>query len=98
MLGGEMVCAAMSLTYPIRCLSRPYQKRNGCGRVHEFAVDVARDGAHVSALILRRREGGKLREFSLPIESLEQPSPGATRLTTRAAPTLAGEIGDFLLL
>ena len=36
-----------------------------CGRVHEFAVDVARDAAHVGALILRRREGGKLREFSL---------------------------------
>ncbi len=26
-----------------------------CGRVHEFAVDVPRDAAHVGALILRRR-------------------------------------------
>jgi sporulation protein YlmC with PRC-barrel domain/CBS domain-containing protein len=69
-----------------------------CGRVHEFAVDVARDGAHVAALILRRREGGKLREFSLPVASLEQPAPGATRLTAKARPMPAGEIGDFLLL
>jgi len=68
------------------------------GRVHEFAVDVARDAAHVGALILRRREGGKLEEFSLPVESLEQPAPGATKLQAKAAPTPAGEIGDFLLL
>ena len=68
------------------------------GRVHEFAVDVARDAAHVGALILRRREGGKLQEFSLPVESLEQPAPGATKLQAKAAPTPAGEIGDFLLL
>jgi magnesium transporter len=69
-----------------------------CGRVHEFAVDVARDAAHVGALILRRREGGKLREFSLPVESLELPRPGGTTLIANAVPTPAGEIGDFLLL
>jgi len=68
------------------------------GRVHEFAVDVARDGAHVRALILRRREGAKLREFSLPIASLEQPVAGATKLVAKTAPMPAGEIGDFLLL
>jgi magnesium transporter len=68
------------------------------GRVHEFAVDVARDAAHVGALILRRREGGKLQEFSLPIENVEQPAPGATKLQAKSAPTPAGEIGDFLLL
>src|SRR5665213_3731908 len=69
-----------------------------CGRVHEFAVDVARDAAHVGALILRRREGGKLREFSLPVASLELPAAGATKLVAQAAPMPAGEIGDFLLL
>ncbi|MEO7029917.1 MAG: CBS domain-containing protein [Acidobacteriaceae bacterium] len=69
-----------------------------CGRVHEFAVDVARDAAHVGALILRRREDGKLREFLLPVEGLEQPSPGTSTLRATAAPTPAGEIGDFLLL
>ncbi len=68
------------------------------GRVHEFAVDVARDGAHVRALILRRREGAKLQEFSLPIASLEPPVAGATKLIAKAAPMPAGEIGDFLLL
>jgi CBS domain-containing protein/sporulation protein YlmC with PRC-barrel domain len=68
------------------------------GRVHEFAVDVARDATHVGALILRRREGGKLQEFSMPVENLEQPAKGATKLLANAAPTLAGEIGDFLLL
>ncbi len=69
-----------------------------CGRVHEFAVDVARDATHVGALILRRREDGKLREFLLPVESLEQPSPGESTLRATVAPTPAGEIGDFLLL
>ncbi|HEY5328326.1 MAG TPA: CBS domain-containing protein [Acidobacteriaceae bacterium] len=69
-----------------------------CGRVHEFAVDVARDAAHVWALILRRRAGGKLKESSLPVSSLEQPAPGATKLIAKAAPMPAGEIGDFLLL
>src|ERR1700742_1049842 len=69
-----------------------------CGRVHEFAVDVARDAAHVGALILRRREGGKLREFSLPVAILEQPAAGATKLTAKLPPVPAGEIGDFLLL
>ena len=47
---------------------------------------------------MRRREGGKLQEFSLPVESLEQPAPGATKLQAKFAPTPAGEIGDFLLL
>lgn len=69
-----------------------------CGRVHEFAVDVVRDAAHVGALILRLRVGGKLREFSLPVKSLEQPGPGDSTLRATAAPTPAGEIGDFLLL
>jgi magnesium transporter len=69
-----------------------------CGRVHEFAVDVARDATHVGALILRRREAGKIQEFSLPIESLEQPAVGAKKLLAKAVPTPAGEIGDFLLL
>jgi magnesium transporter len=68
------------------------------GRVHEFAVDVERDAAHVGALILRRRVGGKLEEFSLPVENLMQPAPGASKLRATAAPTPAGEIGDFLLL
>jgi magnesium transporter len=68
------------------------------GRVHEFAVDVERDAAHVGALILRRREDGKMQEFSLPVESLEQPAVGASKLRATAVPTPAGEIGDFLLL
>jgi magnesium transporter len=69
-----------------------------CGRVHEFAVDVQRDGSHVGALILRRRVDGKLKEFSLPVGSLEIPKTGANRLRAKDAPTPAGEIGDFLLL
>ena len=69
-----------------------------CGRVHEFAVDVARDANHVGALILRRRVDGKLREFSMPGEGLEKPKPGANKLRAKGAPTPAGEIGDFLLL
>ena len=69
-----------------------------CGRVHEFAVDVARDGAHVAALILRRRQDGKMQDFSLPVESIEKPKRGDRRLTAKSEPTLAGEIGDFLLL
>jgi CBS domain-containing protein len=68
------------------------------GRVHEFAVDVPHDGSHVRALILRRRQNGKMQELSLPIENLESPTPGAKKLRAKAAPTPAGEIGDFLLL
>ncbi len=68
------------------------------GRVHEFAVDVEKDAAHVGALILRRREGGHMREFSLPVASLEQPGVSASKLRATAAPVPAGEIADFLLL
>jgi CBS domain-containing protein/sporulation protein YlmC with PRC-barrel domain len=69
-----------------------------CGRVHEFAVDVPRDGSHVRALILRRRQNGKRHELSLLIENIESPAPYAKKLRAKAAPTPAGEIGDFLLL
>lgn len=68
------------------------------GRVHEFAVDVSRDGAHVASLILRRRENGRIEEFALPVDQLEPPAAAAKKLRTRIAPTPAGDISMFLLL
>lgn len=68
------------------------------GRVHEFAVDVMKDAAHVNALILRRREGREILEFSLPVDKIERPSSFAKRLRTKSVPVEAGNISDFLLL
>ncbi len=69
-----------------------------CGRVHEFAVDVQLGGTHVLALILRRREAGRMQDYALPVHWLERPVAGDSKLRTTEIPALAGEIGDFLLL
>jgi CBS domain-containing protein/sporulation protein YlmC with PRC-barrel domain len=57
------------------------------GRVHEFAVDVSKDGSRVAGLIVQRRENGKLANFLLPIEEMKLPKAddAALRATTELA-------------
>jgi magnesium transporter len=69
-----------------------------CGRVHEFAVDVPTDAAHVAAFILRRRRDGKTEELWLAVGDVELPAAGDTSLRTRTEPRPAGDIGELLLL
>lgn len=69
-----------------------------CGRVYEFAVDVAKDAAHVAALVVRKREGGKRTEWLLPMDALQGPVNGAAKLRACERLVEAGDLGRFLLL
>ena len=52
------------------------------GRVQELAVDVAQDAAHVSALIVRGRNG----RASIPVHGLDLPRRAGGSLRTNATP------------
>jgi magnesium transporter len=67
------------------------------GRVHEFAVDVAKDGGRVLGLVLRRSRSSKA-ETMVPIEELVFPTGGAAALKTTAAPKPAKHLSTYLLL
>ena len=69
-----------------------------CGRVYEFAVDVARDAAHVAALVVRKREDGRHTEWLLPMPALDGPVNGAAKLRACERLIEAGDLGRFLLL
>ena len=66
-----------------------------CGRVQELAVDVAQDAAHVSALIVRRRTGGRA---SVPVHGLDLPRRAGGALRTAVAPEPMQGFEDALLL
>ena len=68
------------------------------GRVHEFAVDPARDEAHVAALVLKSRRGGKAQSLLLPVEEIAFPRTGETVLRAKAAPQRTKKVSDHLLL
>jgi magnesium transporter len=68
-----------------------------CGRVHEFAVDVAKDGTHVAALILRRAGAGKT-EKMLPVEEIERPQTAEELLKARSKPKGVTHMSSYLLL
>jgi CBS domain-containing protein/sporulation protein YlmC with PRC-barrel domain len=68
------------------------------GRVHEFAVDPARDEAHVAALVLKSRRGGKAQSLLLPVEEIVYPRAGETVLRAKAAPQQTKKVSDHLLL
>jgi CBS domain-containing protein/sporulation protein YlmC with PRC-barrel domain len=67
-----------------------------CGRVKEFAVDVARDGAHVAALVLR---GGKGKARTMVgVESLAMPATAEEPLRARVMPEAFAATHGYLLL
>lgn len=69
-----------------------------CGRVHEFAVQVDRDGARVEGLILERRRDGKREKLLVPVGDVEVPKPSDRVLRTRAEPTIRPSMKNYLLL
>jgi magnesium transporter len=68
------------------------------GRVHEFAVDASKDGAHVAGLVLRKKSEGKVKEWLLPVELVEMPGVGETALRAKGKPAQAKSLNHFLLL
>ncbi len=69
-----------------------------CGTVYEFAVDVAKDAAHVAALVVRKRVNGKRTEWLLPVTAMGEPAAGAARLQACERLVAAGDLRDYLLL
>ena len=68
------------------------------GRVHEFAVDPARDESHVAALVLKSRKGGKGQSLLLPVEEIVFPRAGETTLQAKGVPKRTMKVSDHLLL
>jgi magnesium transporter len=68
-----------------------------CGRVQEFAVDVAKDSGHVHAFVLHERGAKRNRRF-LTIGQIHMPSPDDTVLRAASAPESSLAIDDYLLL
>jgi len=69
-----------------------------CGSVVDFAVDVSKDQAQVTALILRGRKGGKASKLILPVTEVVWPEFNDETLKTRAKPQPFVHGSDFLLL
>jgi magnesium transporter len=67
------------------------------GRVHEFAVDVAKDGSRVLGLVLRQGRSAK-NETMLPIEQVVMPVTAGGVLTATAEPRAAKHLKTYLLL
>jgi magnesium transporter len=71
---------------------------NALGRVHEFAVDVAQDAAHVQGFVLKQRAGGKTRSTFLAVDQVDVPKPSDKSLRARSEPTKRPKMEDYLLL
>jgi len=69
-----------------------------CGRVVEFVVDVARDEAHIAALVLKSRKDGKTEKLLLPVEQIVYPGLDEAPLTAKSAPVKYVASKDYLLL
>jgi magnesium transporter len=69
-----------------------------CGRVREFAVDVAQDAARVQALVLRTSKGKKKQSVFLAVNQVEMPKPADTILRATSKPTKTPATDDYLLL
>jgi magnesium transporter len=68
------------------------------GRVHEFAVDVSKDGAYVAGLILKQHLNRKVVNYFLPIEEIVLPKAEDTTLKAKAEPKSIKSLNHFLLL
>ena len=68
------------------------------GRVHEFAVDVAQDAAHVQAFVLWKRTGGKKQSSFLAVDQVGVPKPDDKVLRAASKPTKTPKMDDYLLL
>ncbi|MDE1156422.1 MAG: CBS domain-containing protein [Acidobacteriaceae bacterium] len=68
-----------------------------CGKVHEFAVSVNRDGGQVEGLILQRRVNGRREQSMVPVQSVQVPRASDRVLRTDAEPS-AANMQDYLLL
>jgi CBS domain-containing protein/sporulation protein YlmC with PRC-barrel domain len=68
------------------------------GRVVEFAVDVARDEAHIVALILKPRGAGKADRLLLPVVQIEFPELDDRPLVAHSAPVAYARSNEHLLL
>jgi sporulation protein YlmC with PRC-barrel domain len=71
---------------------------NVCGRVREFAVNVAKEQTHVQALVLSRRLHGKTEKLLLPVDGVEFPMVGQVELRTKVNPETFQASSDYLLL
>jgi len=69
-----------------------------CGRVHEFAVHVDRDGSRVESLILQRKEDGKKRTLMVPVGDVTLPKASDKVLHTKVSPTAEPNMQNYLLL
>jgi len=69
-----------------------------CGRVHEFAVDVAEDAAHVLAFVLWGRSVGKRQATFLAVNQVGVPKPEDKVLRAASKPTTTPAMDDYLLL
>jgi flagellar motility protein MotE (MotC chaperone)/sporulation protein YlmC with PRC-barrel domain len=65
------------------------------GRVHEFAVDAAKDGSHVIGLMLR---GSGKEDMMLPVEQIVLPAAVGGPLKAKAKPTPVKHENHYLLL
>ena len=68
-----------------------------CGRVHEFAVDVAKDGSHVLGLLLRHGGKGK-KETMLLVDQILFPTTPGGDLQAKTTPHPAKHLSTYLLL
>jgi len=68
------------------------------GSIHEFAVDVSKDGTRVAGLIVQRREGGKPVNYLLPVEEIRLPKADEASLHATAKPERIKSLNHFLLL
>jgi len=68
------------------------------GRVHEFAVDVSQDAAHVQAFVLRNRTGGKKQTCFLAVTQVVVPKPEDKVLRAASKPGKTPKMDDYLLL
>ncbi|MFC6644077.1 magnesium transporter MgtE N-terminal domain-containing protein [Granulicella cerasi] len=69
-----------------------------CGRVHEFAVSIDHDGAHVAGLILDQHRSGTKHRVMLPIGEVIIPRLSDRTLRTDVCPTDHANMNDYLLL
>jgi magnesium transporter len=69
-----------------------------CGRVHEFAVDVAQDATHVQAFVLRKRGAGKKNSVFLSVNQVKLPGADDSRLQALSNPHKTLDMDDYLLL
>src|SRR5579875_4068835 len=68
------------------------------GRVVEFAVDTARDGNRVAALVLKLGGAGKSDCSVLPVQQIQMPKPCEGVLHALSRPENAPKLEDYLLL